>query len=97
RFFSPLRWPRLSLSTQSFHKSSGILPENGWPELLPFVFQCVSSDSPKLQESTFLILAQLSQYVGETLTPHIKLLHGMFLQCLSSNSASSDVKIAAFD
>ncbi|ESQ41994.1 hypothetical protein EUTSA_v10012502mg [Eutrema salsugineum] len=77
--------------------ASGILPENGWPELLPFVFQCVSSDSPKLQESAFLVLAQLSQYVGETLTPHIKLLHGVFLQCLSSNSASSDVKIAALN
>uniref|UniRef100_A0A1J3DTI8 Importin-5 n=1 Tax=Noccaea caerulescens TaxID=107243 RepID=A0A1J3DTI8_NOCCA len=77
--------------------ASGILPENGWPELLPFVFQCVSSDSPKLQESAFLVLAQLSQYVGETLTPHIKHLHGIFLQCLSSNSASSDVKIAALN
>ncbi|KAF2535051.1 hypothetical protein F2Q68_00022330 [Brassica cretica] len=77
--------------------ASGILPENGWPELLPFVFQCVSSDSSKLQESAFLILAQLSQYVGETLTPHIKHLHGVFLQCLSSNSVSSDVKIASLN
>ncbi|XP_010535931.1 PREDICTED: importin-5-like [Tarenaya hassleriana] len=77
--------------------ASGILPENGWPELLPFVFQCVSSDSSKLQESAFLILAQLSQYVGETLTPHIKHLHGVFLQCLSSDVASPDVKIAALN
>ncbi|XP_010420796.1 PREDICTED: importin-5 [Camelina sativa] len=77
--------------------ASGILPENGWPELLPFVFQCVQSDSPKLQESAFLIFAQLSQYVGETLTPHIKPLHTVFLQCLSSDSASSDVKIAALN
>ncbi|XP_010531149.1 PREDICTED: importin-5-like isoform X1 [Tarenaya hassleriana] len=77
--------------------ASGILPENGWPELLPFVFQCVSSDSPKLQESAFLILAQLSQYVGETLTPHIKHLHGVFLQCLNCNVACSDVKIAALN
>ncbi|CAN7005786.1 unnamed protein product [Brassica rapa subsp. trilocularis] len=77
--------------------ASGILPENGWPELLPFVFQCVSSDSSKLQESAFLIVAQLSQYVGETLTPHIKHLHGVFLQCLTSESASSDVKIAALN
>ncbi|KAK9272999.1 hypothetical protein L1049_017806 [Liquidambar formosana] len=74
--------------------ASGILPENGWPELLPFMFQCVSSDSPKLQESAFLIFAQLSQYIGETLIPHIKHLHALFLQCLSSSS-SSDVKIAA--
>ncbi|KAI3767036.1 hypothetical protein L2E82_17117 [Cichorium intybus] len=58
---------------------ASILPENGWPELLSFMFQCVSSDSPKLQESVFLIFAQLSQYVGDTLVPHIKHLHGVFL------------------
>ncbi|XP_052173065.1 uncharacterized protein LOC127788616 [Diospyros lotus] len=74
--------------------ASGILPDNGWPELLPFMFQCVSSDSPKLQESAFLIFAQLSQYIGETLIPHIKSLHAVFLQCLTSSS-NSDVKIAA--
>ncbi|KAI3697013.1 hypothetical protein L6452_29707 [Arctium lappa] len=74
--------------------ASSILPENGWPELLPFMFQCVSSDSPKLQESAFLIFAQLSQYVGDTLVPHIKHLHGVFLQCLTT-SGNSDVRIAA--
>ncbi|KAK6937001.1 Importin repeat 4 [Dillenia turbinata] len=74
--------------------ASGILPDSGWPELLPFMFQCVSSDSPKLQESAFLIFAQLSQYIGETLIPHIKHLHSVFLQCLTSSSGS-DVKIAA--
>ncbi|KAL4611944.1 uncharacterized protein LOC142606716 [Castanea sativa] len=76
--------------------ASGILPDNGWPELLPFMFQCVSSDSPKLQESAFLIFAQLSQYIGDTLAPHIKNLHAVFLQCLTSSS-SSDVKIAALN
>ncbi|KAI4345306.1 hypothetical protein L6164_012442 [Bauhinia variegata] len=77
--------------------ASGILPENGWPELLPFIFQCVSSDSPKLQESAFLIFAQLSQYIGDSLTPHIKHLHAVFLQCLTSTTANSDVKIAALN
>ncbi|KAG2300104.1 hypothetical protein Bca52824_036576 [Brassica carinata] len=56
--------------------ASGILPENGWPELLPFVFQCVSSDSSKLQESAIYTAS---------------------LQCLSSNSVSSDVKIASLN
>ncbi|XP_047316709.1 importin-5-like [Impatiens glandulifera] len=74
--------------------ASNLLPENQWPELLPFMFQCVSSDSPKLQESSFLIFSQLAQYIGEMLIPHIKHLHGYFLQCLTS-SANSDVKIAA--
>lgn len=75
--------------------ASGILAENGWPELLPFMFNCVSSDSPKLQESAFLIFAQLAQFIGETLIPHIKSLHTVFLQSLSSSTSSSDVKIAA--
>ncbi|MBA0873311.1 hypothetical protein Goshw_000661 [Gossypium schwendimanii] len=76
--------------------ASSILPENGWPELLPFMFQCVSSDSPRLQESAFLIFAQLSQYIGDVLTPFIKELHTVFLKCLSENS-NADVKIAALN
>ncbi|KAJ6944729.1 importin-5 isoform X1 [Populus alba x Populus x berolinensis] len=76
--------------------ASGILPDNGWPELLPFMFQCVTSDSVKLQESAFLIFAQLSQYIGESLIPFIKELHGVFLQCLGS-STNFDVKIAALN
>ncbi|PPR99745.1 hypothetical protein GOBAR_AA20915 [Gossypium barbadense] len=76
--------------------ASSILPENGWPELLPFMFQCVSSDSPRLQESAFLIFAQLSQYIGDVLTPFIKDLHTVFLKCLSGNS-NADVKIAALN
>ncbi|KAJ6325862.1 hypothetical protein OIU76_003295 [Salix suchowensis] len=76
--------------------ASGILPDNGWPELLPFMFQCVTSDSDKLQESAFLIFAQLSQYIGESLIPFIKELHGVFLQRLGS-STNFDVKIAALN
>ncbi|KAM1802697.1 hypothetical protein ACFX12_028759 [Malus domestica] len=76
--------------------ASGILPDNGWPELLPFMFQCVSSDSPKLQEAAFLIFAQLSQYIGDIMVPHIKELHAVFLHSLG-NSPSPDVKIAALN
>ncbi|KAK4790478.1 hypothetical protein SAY86_017782 [Trapa natans] len=74
--------------------ASSILPDNGWPEFLPFMFQCVSSDSPKLQEAAFLIFAQLAQYIGNMLTPYIRELHTVFLQCLTSSS-NADVKIAA--
>lgn len=77
--------------------ASSILPDNGWPELLPFMFQCVSSDSAKLQESAFLIFAQLSQYIGDSLTPHIKHLHDIFLQCLTSSAVNPDVRIAALN
>ncbi|XP_057982849.1 uncharacterized protein LOC131167857 [Malania oleifera] len=74
--------------------ASGILPDGGWPELLPFMFQCVTSDDPKLRESALLIFAQLAQYIGETLIPHLTTLHSVFLQCLCS-STSADVRIAA--
>ncbi|KAE8677193.1 Calcium ion binding [Hibiscus syriacus] len=76
--------------------ASSILPENGWPELLPFMFQCVSSDSPRLQESAFLIFAQLSQYIGDVLAPFVNDLHAVFLKCLTESS-NEDVKIAALD
>ncbi|GMH20087.1 hypothetical protein Nepgr_021928 [Nepenthes gracilis] len=74
--------------------ASGILPDNGWPELLPFMLQCVTSDDPRLRESALLIFAQLAQYIGETLIPHLDTLHTVFLQCLSSGS-NPDVRIAA--
>ncbi|CAN4091783.1 unnamed protein product [Withania somnifera] len=74
--------------------ASSILPDNKWPELLPFMFQCVTSDLPKLQESAFLIFALLAQYVGEMLVPYIKDLHSVFMQTLN-NSPNPDVRIAS--
>ena len=77
--------------------ASGVLPDNGWPELLPFMFQCVSSDSPSLQESALFIFAHLAQLLGDRLLlPYIKELHAVFLNCLT-NSPSPDVRIAALN
>ncbi|CAL9024177.1 unnamed protein product [Prunus brigantina] len=75
--------------------ASSVLPENQWPELLPFMFQCVTSDNPKLQESALLIFAQLAHYIGETLVPHLTTLHEVFFRCLSTSAKSADVRIAA--
>ncbi|XP_055814570.1 uncharacterized protein LOC129884270 isoform X1 [Solanum dulcamara] len=74
--------------------TSSILPENQWPEILPFMFQSVTSDSTKLQECAFLIFAQLAQYIGDILVPYTKDLHSVFLQTLN-NSHNADVRIAA--
>jgi hypothetical protein len=41
-----------------------------------------------------LIFAQLAHYIGETLTPHLTTLHGVFLNYLGS-PWSSEVRIAA--
>ncbi|KAF3788611.1 Importin-5 [Nymphaea thermarum] len=74
--------------------ASSIVPEGQWPELLPFMFQCVTSDSPRLRESALLMFAQLSQYIGDILLPHLSTLHSVFHQCLAP-SAPSEVRIAA--
>ncbi|KAG0582851.1 hypothetical protein M758_3G093200 [Ceratodon purpureus] len=74
--------------------AAGILEEGMWPELLPFMFQCVSSDSMRLRESALLMFAQLAQYIGPQLRTYLPTLHTVFQQNLSG-STSSDVRIAA--
>ncbi|EFJ15568.1 hypothetical protein SELMODRAFT_155690 [Selaginella moellendorffii] len=74
--------------------AASLIEDGSWPELLPFMFQCVSSDVPRLQESALLMFAQLAQYMGPHLRSHLPTLHAVFQQCLSSNT-SSDVRIAA--
>ncbi|GLT87421.1 hypothetical protein SLE2022_055060 [Rubroshorea leprosula] len=77
--------------------ASAILPSGGWPELLPFMFQCVTSDLPNLQEPAMQVFSRLAQSIGENteiLIPYLGTLHSVFLQCLG-NSTSSDVRIAA--
>ncbi|GAB2266827.1 Importin-5 [Dionaea muscipula] len=71
-----------------------ILPDDGWPELLPFMFQCVTSDSPRMRESALLIFAQLAQYIGDSLIPHLGTLHSVLFQCLGGGS-TPEVRIAA--
>ncbi|MFS8008671.1 putative TOG domain, importin beta family [Helianthus anomalus] len=73
-----------------------VLPENEWPELLPFMFSCVTSGNPRLRESALLIFAQLAQYIGEMLVPHLDTLHSVFLGCLGTGM-DADVRIAALN
>ncbi|XP_071735518.1 uncharacterized protein [Rutidosis leptorrhynchoides] len=71
-----------------------VLPENGWPELLPFMFQCVTSGNNRHRESALLIFGQLAQYIGELLVPHLDTLHSVFSGCLGAGM-DPDVRIAA--
>ncbi|KAM7251233.1 hypothetical protein ACFE04_023116 [Oxalis oulophora] len=74
--------------------AAGILEDGGWPELLPFMFQCVTmAENPNLQESSLLIFSRLAQYIGETLVPHSNTLHSVFSNAL--HSKTPDVRIAA--
>ncbi|KAK7826615.1 importin-5 [Quercus suber] len=75
--------------------ASLLLPDNSWPELLPFIFHCVTSDNLNLQELSLIIFAQLAHYIGETLVPHLTTLHDVFLSCLASPRSNSDVRIAS--
>ncbi|KAL0911444.1 hypothetical protein M5K25_019586 [Dendrobium thyrsiflorum] len=74
--------------------AAALLPENEWPELLPFMFQAVTSGSPHLHESSLLVLSRLSQCTRDPLLPHLANLHSVFLNSLSHPS-SPDVRIAA--
>ncbi|KAL2633872.1 hypothetical protein R1flu_005351 [Riccia fluitans] len=74
--------------------AADILEDGQWPELLPFMFQCVSSDSMKLRESALTMFAQLAPYIGPQLRSHLPTLHAVFQQCLSSTT-SSDLRLAA--
>ncbi|GAV78964.1 HEAT domain-containing protein/HEAT_2 domain-containing protein [Cephalotus follicularis] len=74
--------------------ASAVLPDGGWNELLPFMFQCVTAENHNLQESSLLIFSRLAQFIGETLMPHLNTLHSVFLNSLA-NSSSADVRIAA--
>ncbi|GJN32846.1 hypothetical protein PR202_gb21383 [Eleusine coracana subsp. coracana] len=43
-----------------------LLPENTWPDLLPFLFRAASGpETPNLQESALLIFARLADYIAE--------------------------------
>eukprot|EP00249_Psilotum_nudum_P013400 c24308_g1_i1 orf=266-3634(-) len=74
--------------------AASIADDGQWNELLPFLFQCVSSDSIRWKESALLIFGQLAQYMGSQLHQHLPTLHAVFQQTLSS-SMPGDVRIAA--
>eukprot|EP00897_Mesotaenium_endlicherianum_P006572 jgi/Mesen1/5943/ME000301S05074 len=74
--------------------AAGIFEDGNWPELLPFMFECVSSSTDRLRESALFIFAQLAQYIGDSLHPYLGTLHGLLQQSLASSS-SNDVRIAA--
>eukprot|EP00884_Botryococcus_braunii_P020479 jgi/Botrbrau1/7114/Bobra.0165s0131.1 len=73
--------------------ASSILTGPGWPELLPYMFQCVQSNVPLQMECALIIFAQLAHYILETVRQYLGTLHGTLAQCLAS--PHSDVAVAA--
>ncbi|CAM6081611.1 unnamed protein product [Calypogeia fissa] len=74
--------------------AADILEDGQWPDLLPFMFRCVASNSMKLMESSLTMFAQLAPYIGPQLRSQLPTLHAVFQQCLSSTT-SSDLRLAA--
>ncbi|BDA40930.1 Importin-5 [Coccomyxa sp. Obi] len=73
--------------------ASGTYEELGWPELLPFMFQCVQSNDTRLQESALLVFAQLARHIMGTLRQYMGTLHEVLTRTLASSS--QDVALAA--
>jgi hypothetical protein len=77
------------LAVDLFHKES-----QGWPELLPFIFQCVQSGQTNHAESAFLVFDQLARFSMDQLMQYLGTIHGALSAGLGNPSL--DVKIAAF-
>ncbi|KAK9201227.1 hypothetical protein WN944_016428 [Citrus x changshan-huyou] len=75
--------------------AASVLPDGDWPELIPFIFQCLVTFNDKIQESALLILSRMSQFVGEVLIAHGDTLHEVFSKFLESNNF--DLRIAALE
>lgn len=77
------------------HTVQTFLKENqGWPELLPFIFQCVQTGNPSHAESAFLVFDQLARYCMDMLIQYLGTIHGALSAGLANPSL--DVKICAF-
>ncbi|ONM59011.1 Importin-5 [Zea mays] len=75
--------------------AASLLPENAWPELLPFLFRAASGpDAHNLQESALLIFARLADYIAESLLDHLMTIHNLLASALA-HPTSPDVRIAA--
>ncbi len=85
-----------SLSLQIGDTVSGlaerVYDDGEWPELLPFLFECVQSNQPRQMESALRIFADLAGFIMPVLLPHVNVLREQLARCMSHQE--TDVKIA---
>ncbi|XP_070044641.1 uncharacterized protein [Nicotiana tomentosiformis] len=74
--------------------AASLLPRNNWPELLPFLYQCLDSSSYKLIESASSIFGQLANDLGDTVVPWVKHVHSRLLNTLNDDTLDLDYRIA---
>ncbi|XP_058114921.1 uncharacterized protein LOC131257956 isoform X2 [Magnolia sinica] len=74
--------------------ASTVIYEDGWPELLPFLFQCGGSENLCLKEKALLVLGQYMPIATSEMHPHLDTIHEFFRQSLSL-SMPGQVHLAA--
>ncbi|KAH0733679.1 hypothetical protein KY289_004867 [Solanum tuberosum] len=77
----------------SYSFSNLFLPSDSWPELLPFLHECVNSNSNKLRDSFFLIFSGFSEGVCQTLVPDIMISFPVFLNTLNDDTLDPQVRV----
>ncbi|CAN4087801.1 unnamed protein product [Withania somnifera] len=67
--------------------ATSLLPDNNWPELLPFLNQCFvdSTSNNCFKMSAFLLYAQLAEKIGETVVSCLEDMHSLFLNTLNND------------
>jgi len=68
--------------------------ENGWPELLPFMFNCVQSGNPRLMEGSLNMFAQIAPYMQPVLAQHLQTMYTILQTCMAE-TYPLDVRTAA--
>ncbi|KAJ8574087.1 hypothetical protein K7X08_025892 [Anisodus acutangulus] len=75
-----------------------LLPDNNWPELLPFLYQCLTDSTLKnyFKVSAFSIFAKLAGDIGETIVvPSANTLHSVFSSTLNDDTLDLELRITA--
>ncbi|KAM3327618.1 hypothetical protein P3S68_033667 [Capsicum galapagoense] len=86
----------LKLGSIVLKLATSFIKDNNWPELVPFLYQCLDSSSKKYAKaSAFLTLAGLAEKVGETIVHSMKGLHSIFRDTLNDDKLDLEVRSVA--
>ncbi|MCL7048765.1 hypothetical protein MKW94_029874 [Papaver nudicaule] len=70
------------------------VPQGEWPDLLPFLFQCIGSPQEDHREVALILFSSLTETIGNTFQTHFSELQFLLLKCLQ-DEASTRVRVAA--
>ncbi|EPS73729.1 hypothetical protein M569_01025, partial [Genlisea aurea] len=70
------------------------VPAGEWPDLLPFLFQCIQSTQEEHREVALILFSSLTETIGNLFRPYFTELQSVLLKCLQ-DEASSRIRIAA--